>query len=153
MANEKNLVPANQRTPRERRENARKAGIQSGKSRRAKKTLKAIIKGVMPVKLKELPPDLCRVILRAAQMNATKENKEMTVAEIIMGGMIRCSVKGNSMMMKLLLDLLGESPDIKLREREVKLKETATGLDDGDKGDGIDVQIYLPDNERGDGNA
>lgn len=77
----------------------------------------------------------------------------MTVAEIIMGGMIRCSVKGNSMMMKLLLDLLGESPDIKLREREVKLKETAADLDDGDKGDGIDVQIYLPDNERGDGNA
>lgn len=77
----------------------------------------------------------------------------MTVAEIIMGGMIRCSVKGNSMMMKLLLDLLGESPDIKLREREVKLKETAASPDDEDKGDGIDVQIYLPDNERGDGNA
>ena len=153
MANEKNLVPANQRSKSEARENSRKGGIQSGKSRRAKKTLKAILKNAMPIKLKELPPDLCSAILRAAQMKATKTNKEMTVAEIIMGGMIRCSVKGNSMMMKLLLDLLGESPDIKLREREVKLKETAADLDDGDKGDGIDVQIYLPDNERGDGNA
>lgn len=153
MANEKNLVPANQRSKSEARENSRKGGIQSGKSRRAKKTLKAILKNAMPIKLKELPPDLCSAILRAAQMKATKTNKEMTVAEIIMGGMIRCSVKGNSMMMKLLLDLLGESPDIKLREREVKLKETAADLDDGDEGDGIDVQIYLPDNERGDGNA
>jgi hypothetical protein len=153
MANEKNLVPANQRSKSEARENSRKGGIQSGKSRRAKKTLKAILKNAMPIKLKELPPDLCSAILRAAQMKATKTNKEMTVAEIIMGGMIRCSVKGNSMMMKLLLDLLGESPDIKLREREVKIKEAAASPDDEDKGDGIDVQIYLPDNERGDGNA
>lgn len=153
MANEKNLVPANQRSKSEARENSRKGGIQSGKSRRAKKTLKAILKNAMPIKLKELPPDLCSAILRAAQMKATKTNKEMTVAEIVMAGMIRCSVKGNSMMMKLLLDLLGESPDIKLREREVKLKEAAASPDDEDKGDGIDVQIYLPDNERGDGNA
>ncbi|MBQ9228964.1 MAG: hypothetical protein IJ168_09065 [Eubacterium sp.] len=37
MANENNLIPNSQRTPNERRENARKAGIASGKARRAKK--------------------------------------------------------------------------------------------------------------------
>lgn len=104
----------------------------------------------MPLKLNELPPDLCNAILKAAQLRASEKNKSMTVSEVIIGGMVRSSVKGNSLMMKLLLELLGESPDIKLREREVKLKEAAASPDDEDKGDGIDVQIYLPDNERGD---
>lgn len=107
----------------------------------------------MPLKLNELPPDLCNAILKAAQLRPSEKNKSMTVSEVIIGGMVRSSVKGNSLMMKLLLELLGESPDIKLREREVKLKEAAASPDDEDKGDGIDVQIYLPDNERGDGNA
>ena len=40
MANEKNLVPNSARTPSERRENASKAGIASGVSRRRKKSLK-----------------------------------------------------------------------------------------------------------------
>ena len=38
MANEKNLKPNSERTPKERKENARKGGIASGKSRLAKKT-------------------------------------------------------------------------------------------------------------------
>lgn len=38
MANEQNLVRNDQRTPRERRENAKKAGVASGKARRAKKS-------------------------------------------------------------------------------------------------------------------
>ena len=40
MANEQNLIPNSKRTPSERRENARKAGIASGEARRARKTLK-----------------------------------------------------------------------------------------------------------------
>lgn len=40
MANEQNLIPNEQRTPEERRENARKAGKASGKKRRERKTLR-----------------------------------------------------------------------------------------------------------------
>ena len=40
MANEQNLVPNEARTPSERRENARKAGIASGKARRERKLIK-----------------------------------------------------------------------------------------------------------------
>ena len=40
MANSKNLKPNSERTPSERRENAKKAGIKSGEVRRARKTLK-----------------------------------------------------------------------------------------------------------------
>ena len=38
MANEMNLKPNSERTPKERKENARKGGIASGKARLAKKT-------------------------------------------------------------------------------------------------------------------
>ena len=40
MANEQNLVPNSARTPSERRENASKAGVASGKARRRKKNMK-----------------------------------------------------------------------------------------------------------------
>ena len=39
MANPENLIPNENRTPKERRENARKAGIASGVARRRRKTL------------------------------------------------------------------------------------------------------------------
>lgn len=42
MANIENLIPNENRTPEERRENARKAGIASGKARRQRKTLAQI---------------------------------------------------------------------------------------------------------------
>lgn len=50
MANEQNLVPNSARTPSERRRNARKAGIASGKARRRKKTLRELMElyGAMP---------------------------------------------------------------------------------------------------------
>ena len=40
MANEKNLIPNEKRTPSERRKNAQKAGVASGEARRRKKTMK-----------------------------------------------------------------------------------------------------------------
>lgn len=40
MANAQNLIPNSQRTPSERRENARKAGIASGQKRRENKLIK-----------------------------------------------------------------------------------------------------------------
>lgn len=40
MANPENLIPNDQRTPSERRENARKAGIASGEARRRKKLMR-----------------------------------------------------------------------------------------------------------------
>ena len=40
MPNEQNLIPNNQRTPNEVRENARKGGIESGKTRAKKRDLR-----------------------------------------------------------------------------------------------------------------
>lgn len=43
MANEKNLIPQSQRSPKEVRENGRKGGKASGEARRAKRTLRELV--------------------------------------------------------------------------------------------------------------
>lgn len=53
--NEKNLIPNEKRTPRERRENARKAGIASGQSRREKKTVQKILADLLDSEIKDSP--------------------------------------------------------------------------------------------------
>ena len=58
MANEKNLKPNSERTPKERKENARKGGIASGKARLAKETAReyaiAALAGVTKTKKESL---------------------------------------------------------------------------------------------------
>ena len=53
--NEKNLIPNEERTPRERRENARKAGIASGKARQEKKTIQKILADLLDSEIKDNP--------------------------------------------------------------------------------------------------
>lgn len=53
--NENNLIPNEERTPSERRENARKAGIASGKARREKKTIKNILSEFLDGQIKDSP--------------------------------------------------------------------------------------------------
>ena len=52
--NEKNLIPNEERTPSERRENARKAGIASGKARRKKQKTQQILADIVSIKNKDL---------------------------------------------------------------------------------------------------
>ena len=53
--NDKNLIPNEERTPSERRENARKAGVASGKARREKKTIQKILADLLDSKIKDSP--------------------------------------------------------------------------------------------------
>ena len=53
--NEKNLIPNEERTPNERRENARKAGVASGKARREKKTIQKILSDLLDGQIKDSP--------------------------------------------------------------------------------------------------
>ena len=53
--NEKNLIPNEERTPSERRENARKAGIASGQARREKKTIQKIFSALCESKCSDVP--------------------------------------------------------------------------------------------------
>lgn len=125
MANEENLIPNHERTPSELREITSKGGIASGKSRRRKKALRTALKEVVSLTLKDLHPDLREGIMIAAKLT----DEGLTVGDAVIGSIVRTACNGNSQMAKLLLDTIGESADVRLREREVKLKEKS--LDEG----------------------
>lgn len=142
MANEENLIPASQRSKSEARENSKKGGIASGASRRRKKALRTALKEAMSMQLKELHPDMQAAIMKAAKLG----DAEITVGDAVWGSLIRSACGGNSQMMKILLDVSNESPDVRLKERELKMKEQALKEDKG--GDAVDdVQIMMPEKE------
>lgn len=121
MANERNLIPASQRSKSEARENSKKGGIESGKARRRKKALRTALKEAVALSMKELHPDLREGIMRAAGI----KDDGLTIGDAILGSIVRSACAGDPKMMRILLDTIGESADIRLHEREVKLKEKA----------------------------
>ena len=135
MANEENLKPTTKRTKSEAREIGKKGGIASGASRRRKKALRTALKEAMAMPLKELHPDMQAAIMKAAKLG----DAELTVSDAVLGSIIRNACKGNSQMAKLLLDVLGETPDVRLKERELKMKERA--LDSGQFDTTLNVTI------------
>ena len=132
---EKDLVPLNKRTKDEQKKITQKGGIASGASRRRKKALRTALKEAVAMRLDDLHPDMRNAIMKAAKLS----DGELTVSDAILGSMIRSACSGNPKMMKILLDTIGESADIRLQEREVKLKERA--LDSGQFDASLNVTI------------
>ena len=87
------------------------------------------------MRLDELHPDMRNAIMKAAKLS----DGELTVSDAILGSMIRSACSGNPKMMKILLDTIGESADIRLQERELKMKEKA--LDSGQFDTTLNVTI------------
>lgn len=83
MANEQNLIPMNKRTPRERKEIARKGAIASNKAQAARKTLK-----------EEL----------LALLEDGNTQKKISVA------LIQQAKKGNTKAYEIIRDSIGEKP-------------------------------------------
>lgn len=95
MANNKNLKSNSERTPRERKELAKKAGIKSGEARRARKTLKDHL--LMLLEEDANQDEICIAILNQAK-------------------------KGNIKAFGIIRDTIGENPIIK---KEVTGKDGA----------------------------
>ena len=129
MANEENLKPVTKRSKSEAREISIKGGVASGKSRRRKKALRLALKEAVSMRVNELPEDMRTAIMSAVGIT----DDAQTVADAVIGGIILSACGGSAPMVRLLLDTIGESADVRLREREVKLKEKS--LDD-DRADG-----------------
>lgn len=125
MANEDNLIPNHERSPNEARENGKKGGIESGKSRRRKKALRLALKEAVSMRLNELPEDMRTAIMSTVGIT----DDAQTVADAVIGGIILSACGGSAPMVRLLLDTIGESMEARMREREVKLKEKS--LDEG----------------------
>lgn len=99
MANSKNLIPNAQRTPSERRENAKKAGIASGDARRQKSSVKSILK-----QWAESPIAVSKLKKQAEQFGIdTDEGRSLLTLALIQGAM-----KGNSNYMERVLNMLGD---------------------------------------------
>lgn len=101
MPNEKNLIPNDQRTPEERRENAQKAGIASGVSRRRKRSLKeaADLYLSLPVKDK-------RTLNKIVRRGVDPEDIDNQMAMII--GLTIAATAGDAKAAKIIVDLLGD---------------------------------------------
>lgn len=98
MANSKNLKPNSERTPKERNELAKKAGIQSGKKRRERKELKELLEMALL-----LPND------------KTGEENQLAITSAL----IKQAIKGNVLAYTTIRDTLGEKP---IDKQEVLLK-------------------------------
>lgn len=105
MGNNGNLIPNENRTPEERRENARKAGIASGIARRQKKTLREIGEMIGSLDIKS---EKNREILRQAGID-----DEDMINDV--GMLFRLNLKaqqGDTRAIELLAKLRGElAPD------------------------------------------
>lgn len=123
LMNENNLVPNSKRTPMERRENARKAGLASGKARKERSNLRSALKELLAAK-SESPKD---------------PKKQVTGAEMLALTLFDKAMQGNVNAFKLLAEITGEykqeiqaeiKGDIKsdMQERQMTPQEAAEFL-------------------------
>lgn len=121
MANAKNLIPNSARTPSERRENAKKAGKASGKSRRAKKAMREYADFLLSLPVSDRRK--WNKLSRAGVPPKDCDNKMLVTFALM-----QSAQAGDVQAIKELRNLIGED-----RNTEVgieKLDEILKGLDD-----------------------
>lgn len=101
VANEENLIPNEERTPSERRENARKGGIASGKARRRKRSMKEAADLFL-----SLPVSDKRKFNKAARRYVDVEDIDNQMLMIM--GLIDAATDGDAGAAKVVIDLIGE---------------------------------------------
>ena len=111
------------RTTEEARRNGRKGGINSGKSKRSRKALVSQLKVVVTQPVAD-PRIKERLI---------KDGFEATYGGMVLRGIVR-KAGSNANMARLLFDLLGESPELKLKQKELRLKEKMMERDQAEAG-------------------
>lgn len=101
MANVKNLRMNSERTPKERKELARKAGIKSGEARQKKATFKKILDSMLYI----------------------EDAEGLTPAEKICMELVNSAINGNLKAFVLIRDSIGEAPTTK---NEVTCKDSGS---------------------------
>lgn len=102
MGNEKNLVPNEQRTPEERRENARKAGIASGEARRAKKTTRELAELLDALPVTGANKELLE------HLGVPEDDQTQQMVRIV--ALHKKAMSGDVQAVKLWLEITGEAP-------------------------------------------
>jgi hypothetical protein len=100
--NEQNLIPNSERTPKQRRENAKKAGIASGEARRKKRDLKLAIQALLEADIKD-----------------KKTGEVMSGAEALAVAQFRKAMRGDTRAFEVLRDTSGQGVVEKVMVAEV----------------------------------
>lgn len=119
MANERNLVPNSARTPSERRENASKAGVASGKARRRKKSMKQ----KMQLLLSLPAADNDQAELTAMGVDPEDMDNEM----VLVKALFLAAAEGDTRAFDRIQDVLGRSvarEELGLKKQEAKKRNT-----------------------------
>ena len=106
MANEKNLIPFDERTKNEQREIARQGGIASGIARREKKTIQKILNDFLSTAAKDNP----QVAKLAAKMGLKSDDSIKDLFTIVCT--LNTLKSGNLSDLERLSKLLGEQTEI-----------------------------------------
>ena len=106
MANEKNLIPFDERTKTEQREIARQGGIASGVARREKKTVQKILNDFLSTAAKDNP----QVSKLAAKMGLKSDDSIKDLFTIVC--ILNTMKDGNLSDLERLSKLLGEQTEI-----------------------------------------
>ena len=118
---DENLIPNSARTPSERRANATKAGIASGKARRQKKTVAEYLRKWADSEVSEKN----KKALEALGLSEEATNRTLLVVPLI-----QKASKGDTKALQMALELLGEDKkkelEIKKLRREIELLKAET---------------------------
>ena len=118
---DENLIPNSARTPSERRKNATKAGIASGKARRQKKTVAEYLRKWADGEVSEKN----KKALEALGLSEEATNRTLLVVPLI-----QKASKGDTKALQMALELLGEDKkkelEIKKLRREIELLKAET---------------------------
>ena len=119
---DENLIPNSARTPSERRANATKAGIASGKARRQKKTVAEYLRKWADG---EVSSEKNKNALEALGLSEEATNRTLLVVPLI-----QKAIKGDTKALQMALELLGEDKkkelEIKKLRREIELLKAET---------------------------
>ena len=102
MANEQNLIPNSERSPKEVRENGKKGGIRSGEVRREKAQLKSAIKTILSLPVKD--PKIKAQLKDLGMADGDIDNSILPAL-----GLFKKACKGDSSAARLLAELNGEN--------------------------------------------
>ena len=111
-----NLIPTSERTKDEVRENSRKGGIKSGEARRRKRDMRQCFEAMskMPA------PDKVK---KAFIKQGLEVPDDLNTYEALTYSMMMKAMSGDSRMVSLIMDVMGEKNSDKLKEKELKLRE------------------------------
>lgn len=161
MANEKNLIPMNQRSQSEARELGREGGKASGAARRRKKTMRQAAAMLLGADISGGEREFVEKIKpRLLAFGISEE--DATFQDVLLASIALKAMKGDIKAAEYVRDTAGENPSLELKKQELKLRkeelrfkreqlraraisECGAG-EDGDVAENI--HFYLPDNGR-----